>query len=68
MLRSRGNRQQRPSESTDERASSSSYRGYNNNPSSSPMSMGIASGGADDYDPYGKPLVPQNKKPRPMYQ
>ena len=57
MLRSRGNRQQRPSESTDERASSSSsYRGYNNNPSSSPMSMGIASG-ADDYDPYGKPLA-----------
>ena len=58
MLRSRGNRQQRPSESTDERASSSSsYRGYDNPSSSSPMSMGIASGGADDYDPYGKPLA-----------
>lgn len=48
MLRSRSNRQQRPSESTDERGGSN-YGGY----VQSPSSMSIASGGDDDYGGYG---------------
>mmetsp|Transcript_38905 Transcript_38905/g.81377 ORF Transcript_38905/g.81377 Transcript_38905/m.81377 type:complete len:650 (+) Transcript_38905:152-2101(+) len=63
MLRSRSNRQQRPSESTDERhgrngsssSSSSSYNygGYPSSSSASPIKISIASG-ADEDDDYEK--------------
>ena len=53
MLRSRGNRQQRPSESTDEQHGSSGagYYGYPSSraSASSPALLGVARGDADDY-------------------
>jgi cyclophilin family peptidyl-prolyl cis-trans isomerase len=54
MLRSRPNRQQRPSESSDERQGRGGYHygGYPTATSSGPMS--VSSGADDDYDEYNK--------------